>query len=170
MTKIKIRLARIMNIYLLLIFLVIINIITCEKCEGGCVLKPENWADKHLDYIDSFKKNDTILIFTESTLICDKSIQELIRSFSKDSYYNPNIIVNTIIAYWNVNINSACTTKTSFTALKLLTDEIQNSKTDCSNFGELEKLLTNSPTLKQLGKTLYLFNSASNYGPNLCQI
>jgi hypothetical protein len=67
-----------------------------------------------------------------------------------------------------VNIKSACTTKTSLAALNILVKDIKNATHQCTVFEEYEKTLNNSPTLKQLGKTLYLFNSASNYGPKSC--
>lgn len=141
-----------------------------------CVEPPSVWISKGAiqDSVTIKMKNKHYTL-NNTALICGRTIAEILGEYKPDHYYEPNVIVQAIIAALNYKLNGACITPKSRDAIANLLDElihgnvyIDNKLTACNNFEKYQKELNAASMPKALSRTLYLYNNGQNYGPVKC--
>ena len=158
--------------------------------ESSCVAPPSYWI---LNVVNHGDYNTILPIFDETTkniiyvtiskvesVICNKSLNEIMEEFEMDNYMEPNTIVQTIVAIFNSKIKGACLSYKSESALNNMIKELfleapthvqgktLYTKSGCSRgYLSYKSELDKNAMPKSLARTLYLYNNGQS-GPQKC--
>lgn len=128
--------------------------------------------DSKTDNNNGFEFTQNQKTFIKNEMICGTKITDIIKDYDfRDSYYTPNVIFQYIATLLNFEKTNNCAKKIVIYAFNNIRNELlTNTLIPCNNLSMVSYMeeLNSKPIIKQLAKTLLLYNDGDKYGPSRC--